>query len=96
MSEEIEIDDIDIHDFRPQNLIWGWSGFDFKIIDPTFGEQKAVMSGVSGNVRIKQGQYIYMTHGEQEIVWRIDIIQYQTNPKDMFHVHLSYAGVPDK
>ncbi len=91
----MEVNDKDIHDFRPEALKWGWNGLRFKITDNTLGEQKAEMNGINGNVRMNKYQYVLLAHGKQEVLWLIDDIKYERNPKDMFDAKLSYAGVPE-
>ena len=88
----MEISDDKIHDFRKGKLTWGWNGLSFSMVNETPGNQTAEMCGLGKG--IKEGDFIYSSHGDMDIIWLIDRISYHQNPRDMFDANLSYMGVP--
>lgn len=77
-----------IHDFRPDKLRWGWNGLDFNVNED---RKTALMKGVGKG--IQSGHYIVLTQGGQDYAYLVELIDYETNPTDLFNANLRIVGL---
>lgn len=73
-----------IHDFRPHKLRWGWNGLSWSVSDD---RKSAQMLGVGKGLEV--GHFIALNHGGEDCGYKIESIEYLSNPKDMFNATVS-------
>ena len=86
----MEIDDSKVHDFTKDKLGWGWNVLDFSPIDRTANPMKANMMGIGKN--IQEGEYVLVSAANANLCWKVDTIDYNRNPKDLFIAELILMG----
>lgn len=81
MSNEI------IHDFRPDNLKWGWNGLSF---DVCADKKTALMMGIGTG--IEAGHFIALRQGLIDYAYKVLTVEYDANPKDLFKATIKICG----
>lgn len=96
MSEILEVDDDIIRDFRKDKLRWGWNILLFHMT----GDKTAKVTGIGKGV--EEGNHILVTLNDSspdkssDYGCRIDSIEYESDPKDMFNAEVSIMGIVDE
>ena len=77
-----------IHDFRTNNLKWGWNGLSFTA---NKDRKTATMQGIGKG--IKKGHYLAITQNNVDYGYLVEEIKYESNPEDMFNAKLRIVGL---
>jgi hypothetical protein len=65
------------HDFRPSKTGWGWNALCWKQTDTAL-EMQGIGKG------LKEGDFVCVKDGEDDVLMQIEEIAYDSNPPDMF------------
>ena len=93
MPQELEIGEP--HDFRPSAARWGWRVQTFALEDLEGGIKLRSFARMTAiGKEVKNGEYVLLSHGSVDVVWRLSEVVYESNPPDLFAARLEMVGVP--